>query len=509
MPASASSSSSKRRSDGQPTKDHSKRARTVKAEYKGDGSHVEAILVDSPSFQPPEAMNLYSLQTDAPTINDSLAVGARPASSPNVVVESNNYNLLGAHSTEAANQAKGYAGQYAVGLYDPAKQTVTLHTAPLLTMTRTIVKDGPGSSGFTGVRSNFASARRDLGELFGNRKQKLAMRNADRMKVDTTGMDESVLQGITQSVVDAPKSSRTTAEGSGSSMSHSDIRNRPIPFPHLDATTPDAVYPLAEVFPQELSSCINPRLYLEANDADHIHRLLPQQVSRSQWLTTRLWSRALASRRDGPATSSSASSSILKTSSSHQRQQTKLLLYIALLWSLRIMATSSHNRSLNDRKSLREKLRLVPRSQKREPGEEAPADEPVRGEAEADTLIDGVLARFCEQERGKGGRQSRYILTPFGETKLLATVIVLCLHIDGFQLDIETLSSEMALKPAKLNELAKSVGCVTRSRVVNDVVDADGQSTGTARGKAKKVMALKCPVKLPEGNRKSGPPSRK
>lgn len=516
--AKPTSSPVKRRTDDDATsgKKSSKKQRSsssVTLDYKGDGSSVGAILIESPYFRPPEAMNLFSLNTKTPTLDDSLTVGVRPDSAPNVVIDSDNYNLAYANTPELVNQAKGYTGQYVLGIYDAARRKVTLHPAPLLSLSRSIVLGNTGPSRSLEIRSNFASARRDLGELFGNRKQKLAIRNADRMKVDTAGIDEKVLQGIKDAVADARTNPSALNEKSlpSHSILNEDLSTRPIPLPHLDATTPEAVYPLSELFPRELSLCINSKPYLEANDADQVQKLLPQQVSRSQWLTSRLWLRVQTSKKSATFDTVSGSSGILKTPSNHQRQQMKLLLYIALLWSLRVIATTSRSRGLNDRKSLREKLRLVPRTPKKEDGRETVADvsEPVRGKVEADTLLDAVLSRFCEKERGSDGRKPRYHLTAFCETKLLATIVVLCLHIDGFALDIESLASDMSLKPAKLNELAKSVGCTTRSRVVEDQGSPDdAAASGAGSRRHKKVMALKCPFKLPDGSR-SGPPARK
>lgn len=490
---------------------------TVKVTSKDDGGAVGAVLVDSPSFRPPESLDLFALGNTFPTLDDSLAVGTRPSKAPNVVIESSNYDLAYADTQEAINQARGYAGQYAVGVYDPDTQTVELHSAPLMTLARSVAPEA-SSSGSIGIRANYNTARRDLGELFGNRKQKLAMRNADRMKVDTAGMEESVLQGIRDSVQDAPGAIVSTKSGTTQPSSSSpsslptaeELKKRPIPLPHLDAATPDAVYPLSEVFPGELASCLNPSPYLHANDSSHIKRLLPQPVARSQWLSARLWSRALASKRTAADSNASASSGILKTSSNHQRQQAKLLLYISVLWSVRIFALQSRDRALNDRKSLREKLRLVPRPGKDDEGEEVVPAGPLPGEAEADALIDGVLSQFCDKERNSG-RGIQYHLTPFGEVKLLATIIVLCLHVDGFQVEIDVLAAEMGLKPAKLNEVAKSVGCVSRMRTISTVYSEDGQAgaeTKPSTGTKQKVMALKCPVTLPDGSRRKGPARR-
>lgn len=422
-----------------------------------------------------------------PHIDDSLNLAARPPSAQNnIVVESTNWDLATATTQQEATDARGYPGQYLVGLYDPATGQVTLHASPLLNVARNI----QGSSLQVQGRADYAKARRDLGEAFGNRKQKLAMRNADRMKVDTTGMAEGVLDGIATSVTE----STAKAAAIASTSSATDVESRPIPTPHLDAPTPDLVYPLSELFPSSISSNINPSACLAANDAAHIKRLLPSPMSRSQWLSSRIWNRVLASRNNSASggEAGSSSSGILKTSSTHQKQQTRLLLFISYLASLRALSAQSRGRILNDRKSLREKLKIGQHN----------------GEAESEALIDSLLAQFCERDRAKG----RASLTPFGDTKLLATILALCLHVDGFQIEVDVLAAELGMAAPKLKEVAKSIGCTARYRQVGGGGDAEGEESkgnGAGAGRAKKFMVLKCPVTLPEPSTRGGPPARR
>lgn len=418
--------------------------------------------------------------------NDSLVVGHRPAQAPNVVIESTNWDISDfASDAGKAARAKGYPGSYLIGVYDPETRKVSLHPAPLLSISRSIVPQAPDGSDAvsTRIQSNYQTARRDLGELFGNRKQKLAMRNADRMKVDTTGMDESVLQGITDTVQGEVPSSQSQSQqegNTGSQFSAADLASRPIPTPHLEATLPEHVYPLSELYPAEIASNINPGALMHAEDLDHIKKILPGPVYKSTWLQSRIWSRVLANRRqesDGPT-------GILK--SSPQKTQVKQLLYIAYLWSIRHLASTSRNKILNDRKTLKEKLKL-----QRSNGEFDP---------NAESLCDQILSIYCVKERSN----NRLHLTSFNDTKLLATICCLILHIDGFQIDPESIANEMSIQPIKIKEVLKSLGCSTRYRqAIADPSMQDSQQE-TKKGN-KKVMVLKCPVKLPEGRNGQAP----
>lgn len=309
------------------------------------------------------------------------------------------------------------------------------------------------------------------------------MRNADRMKVDTTSMEEGVLQGISDSVLVRPKEEETTA-ANGEASSSSDLASRPIPLPHLEASSPEQVYPLSELFPSNIASSINTSALLHANDADHIKKLLPGPTSRSDWLAGRIWNRVLSSRRtEEDSSAPSGSSGILKTSSSHQRQQLRLLLFVAYMWSLRSIAVSSKSKGLQDRKTLKDRLKLN------------------NGGSEAETLLDGLLSRFTERDRNS----KKIFLTPFLETKLLATSLASCLHLDGFALEVEVIAQDLGLPPGKIKELMKSLGCTTRYRTMDQQGAAAGSTGGGKQGK--KVMVLKCPVTLPEGG-KGGPPPR-
>lgn len=462
--------------------------------------------VDSPCFSPPASMSLFHYHSGTPSdsrhpiLSDSLVVGSRPAAASNVVLESNNWDMGEAATPHGVQQAKGYAGQYLVGVYDPQDQTVSLHAAPVLTLSKMMHADA--SRAEDSSAGNYSRARRDLGEAFGNRKQKLAMRNADRMKVDTAGIDEKILSSITDSVAQSQQSHKAA----DASSSASPYASRPMPTPHLDAETPDQVYPMAELLPQDVSSSINISALLHANDSTHIKRLLPGPTSRSDYLAERIWSRVLATKRTHAE--NGGSSGILKTSSTHQRQQIKVLSFIALLWSIRALAAQSRGKALHDRKTLREKLRLVQRAPKDEEDNDQPAM-PAVGEGEADFLLDHIFSRFTTSERSMSSSKARVSLTPFLETKMLTTILALCLHIDGFQLPgLDVLAAEMSIPAVKLKELTKSIGCTTRYRSADaDTQVLDKQQAKASRGQAK-VMVLKCPVVLPEGGAK-GPPKRR
>ena len=88
---------------------------------------------------------------------------------------------------------------------------VTLRAVPMFTLTRSVKALANLSSMAVdrgmGDAFDYVKARRDLGEAFGNKKQKQSARNMDRMKVNTENMDsilEHVATGIDENVATLP-----------------------------------------------------------------------------------------------------------------------------------------------------------------------------------------------------------------------------------------------------------------------------------------------------------------
>ena len=108
-------------------------------------------------------------------------------------------------------ETRGYSGDYLLGVYNPETQKVTLRAVPMFTLTRS-VKALANLSSMAVDRGmcdafDYVKARRDLGEAFGNKKQKQSARNMDRMKVNTENMDsilEHVATGIDENVATLP-----------------------------------------------------------------------------------------------------------------------------------------------------------------------------------------------------------------------------------------------------------------------------------------------------------------
>ncbi len=318
-------------------------------------------------------------------------------------------------------RVREYDGEYLVGVFDPSTQRVTLRRAPVLTMhrgVRRLAALAPSAAGAADWASR-QLARRDLGELFGNKKMKAKASNADRMKVD--GASEAmqrilgqVTAGIAASTSELPavpallEAAAAAAAAAGNSQSSdapqeeegeasdaapkaganltSDML-RTIPVPNLSATHPAHAYPLEHIVPAAVLRALDVRALLDAQSENDAAKALPGPgPAHKAYLREHVWSAVRKCREpgagsDAPASAAAAAAgssgstpSILKTSNAKDRL--RLALFAALLWALK-----NNARSLDDREQLSAKLRL-------------------KGSAGGSAVLDDLLSRFTEEDLG-------------------------------------------------------------------------------------------------------------
>ncbi|KAK0533971.1 DNA-directed RNA polymerase I subunit rpa49 [Tilletia horrida] len=374
---------------------------------------------------------------------------------------------------------KGYSGQYLIGVHDPQTNTITLHRAPLFTMTRLISSlqnlnaikaDTLGQSADWSAR---VAARRDLGDVFGTRKAKATVRAQDRLKVDASHMAamlDEVAEGINESASILP---------SVQDISQVEAEGRPGPVPNLLATRPEDVYPPSILVPAAVLSSLPINRLLNSEDEESMRKILPSPgPGRSDWLCSRLW--ALVKRVK--ANSSHGEGGILRTTREESRTKLRLAFYLALLWAFR------NNRSLlDDRATLMGRLRI---------------DGANNGEAIADDLI----SRFAEMPRG-GGKPH---ITTLSETRIFTHICALALHLDDFAVSSTDLAHALALPTAKMTDYFKSIGCV--SSEVNVPIAAPSsnalENTASASLRKERRLVLKIPLKFPENKRRAPPKAR-
>lgn len=355
---------------------------------------------------------------------------------------------------------------------------MTLHRAPLFTMTRIISElqnlkaikaDGLGQQADWNAR---VAARRDLGDVFGTRKAKAIVRAQDRLKVDASHMGamlDEVAEGITESAAILPSVQDITAI---------EAEGRPGPLPNMGATKPEDVYPPSILVPASVLSALPISRLINAEDEAGLRKALPVLgTSNADWLLTRV--SALVKRIK--ANASHGEGGILRTNREEARIKLRLAFYLALLWAFR-----KNSRALNDKAVLMGKLRI---------------DHVTNGEIIADDL----LSRFAESPRGGGSP----VFTTASETKLYTHICALALHLDDFAVDAPELALALALAPAKLVDYFKSIGC-TPADVNVPVATPSSNALESASSSLRKErrMVLKIPLKFPQQKRRAPPKGR-
>lgn len=307
---------------------------------------------------------------------------------------------------ELRRETRGYSGDYLMGIYDKTKKQVTLRAVPLFTLNRSIKALANLSSAATerGMHNDFdyTRARRDLGEAFGNKKQKQAARNMDRMKVNTENMDnilEHVASGIGESASTLPTEKELTASLNTS---------RALPQAHLDATEPAGVYPLESLVPMTVLNALHTRHLLKCTTQAELGKALRVLPQPSPWLLPRLWQIVQTAQNDAGNTS-------------RAMELIRIGYYVAILLAFRKYARWLSRHGEDGVSSISQKMRLP--------------------DHERDIVMEHLVSHFAEQSRGS----QRYAMTATGDTRLFASILVLGLHLEDFSIAPEAPAQELSV----------------------------------------------------------------
>ncbi|MCO5575466.1 hypothetical protein L7F22_029267 [Adiantum nelumboides] len=211
------------------------RAATGKRAYE-----IGPVLLNSTDFAPPRDIE-YTLHHKARRGEGSGGQGASLEDRLVFSGESDSIDYVAwncdthEEDEKSRREARGYSGEYMVGVYDPDNSTVTLRAAPIFNLGRSVkslTNLSLDASSNTRDWQERMQARRGLGETFGNRKTKLKARNDDRMKVDTSNMLDvmgTMQEGIEEATQHLPSEERMKEEAD---------QARPIPHPTSSPSRP-------------------------------------------------------------------------------------------------------------------------------------------------------------------------------------------------------------------------------------------------------------------------------
>ncbi|SJX63844.1 related to RPA49-49 kD subunit of DNA-directed RNA polymerase I [Sporisorium reilianum f. sp. reilianum] len=377
-------------------------------------------------------------------------------------------------------EARGYTGEYMVGIYDASSSSVTLRAVPTFQVVRSI-KANSSLSSISSSRTfanygEMTAARRALGDAFGNRKQKANARNQDRMKVDTANM-EVILDDFTGRIQENLASLPSLDEVLASSTS-----SRPMPPANLDAKHPAEAYRISDLIPGEiLTSLPIQKLIDSVGDLEALKELIPYSKDFPAWI----WSRLVDNLQRSSHLSGGSSSGGTKKHTTFDdddddqdddttaaavddvmmmpalgatedkedaKTKVRIAYYMSLLWYIQ-----SRPKSVGQRSKLISSLKLD-------------------GEDANKRIVKAILGTFAETP----ANSERAVMSAFHQTKVLAYLCALALHLDNFSVDHDKLARNCNIPPATLRELFRTLGCT--SAVVG----------------GEKRMVLKTPFTLPQ-----------
>ncbi|GJE92909.1 RNA polymerase I associated factor, A49-like protein [Phanerochaete sordida] len=394
----------------------------VTLQISGQQEQVGPVLASFPALQPPKstAFRLYTKKGQADV-----------SSSKNATLVGETDTVEFVSSAESEQAAAGCS--YYVGIYNKKTKTTVLRPAPLHILARN-VKALKNLKPMEVSVDERMKLRNNLGETFGTKKAKAAIRAHERNRVDIDAMRgvaghlQEDIQGNTESL---PTQDEAKAAADGSRL---------IPPYNADAQRPEEVYKLHDIVPEaELNSIQINALKAMGSNKQRVDSL---PYSRSNWINQHL--------------------SLLFSAPKPNKIELKILVYISAMLAFR-----AASRVVSDKQVLQERLKSVP-----------------------SIVVDGLLSRFTEASRDTNQAK----ITPAMETMLLTHMFALCLRVDDYATDTTLIAKDLSMSVAKVNPLFKSLGC--RIDTLN-AADLKRLGLPDSAGATKRAV-LKVPLEFPK-----------
>ncbi|KAH9003792.1 RNA polymerase I associated factor A49-like protein [Lactarius hatsudake] len=334
----------------------------------------------------------------------------------------------------------GIGSRYFLALHRPGSSKLILHPTPLYLMSRQ-VKALRNFKPMEPGTSERLHARNVLGEAFGTKKAKAAIRAHERNKVDVNVME--AVADVLQDRIEEGTENLPTQE----KMEVAVNAARLIPAYNADAERPEDIYPLHNIIPEQEWAALDGLLHKLKNEPDDRARIRLLPNARSDWLRQHLM----------------LAYSVPKPKS----KLVKMLIYASVMFTFHGVV----RRSVPDRAVISERL--------------APAPEAV---------VDGLLSRFTETPRGSIKAQ----MTTENETSLLTHLFSLCLKADGHATDTALIAADLKMASTRVNNLFRSLGCT-----IGKLSQQDLKRLGFPDSAANEKRAiLKTPLTFPKPRRR-------
>nr|KAJ3421555.1 DNA-directed RNA polymerase I subunit rpa49 [Polyrhizophydium stewartii] len=357
-----------------------------------DGASTDALFLASFPVVPPALDSIEFGVFNRPTPpNADAATKAMSRKRRLVVGETPKMEYVG--ETEAANC------KYIVGVLDKATGVVTLREADTLSMTPIVKAQKLNHQSRTIAEKNM-TARNQLGEAFGTKKRKQAIRALEKNQVDVSGL-QAVAHKISEKIEETSALLPAKAE-----IDSKMLAERDIPPCNTEATTPEEVYRIADIVPAEVLDSIDIKQLWKSRLESDIAKAM-QSLKATDWVLGRI---------------------VATVQEQSDKKRAKLLVYLAML--ARFYSLKQHELNKDISQAL----------------------------GGSQTVAEHVAFMFSEwQEDGNGKRRLR--VSNKLKDKLLAYIVALCLHLNNFSVNLNQIASDLSLPMTKVVSVAREMGC--------------------------------------------------
>ncbi|KAI8816472.1 RNA polymerase I associated factor, A49-like protein [Fimicolochytrium jonesii] len=296
--------------------------------------------------------------------------------------------------------------RYIVGVFDKNTKKLTLKEADVFHLSTTVKTLKRHESKHIGEKNWIA--RNALGEAFGTKKRKQAIRALEKNQVDVGGL--SSVADVIKTAIDEKTASMPTRE----EMREAAKQDRGIPPYDPDAKTPAEVYDINQLCsPGELKALTWKPIWKAASFDEAKQLLAP--ISPTSWVLERIH------------TLLQVKTDIVKF------QRLLYLAYMMKFYTLKDKALNS--------KSVAANIGNAPQ-----------------------IVADTFMQRFTEYQSDEG--RTKYRISPKLKDTLLAFIIALALSLNDFKLDLSHLAGDMGIGLTRMNKVARELGC--RSELKKD-----------------------------------------
>lgn len=393
-------------------------------------SQVGPVLVHFPSVRPSKSTPFKCYRTGKNETSTKGDADTDFADIPALIAgETDAVEFYSSDETRRASEGC----RYFIGVHNKKTGVTTVRQAPLHVLTHQ-VKALKNLQPAAVSDLEWQEARAALGESFGTRTAKLAIKARERNKVDVSAME-----GVVDHLQEGIQKATQALPSKEAAQAHAD-NARLVPAHNADAIVPGDIYPLHNIIPEAEWEVLSSTPFLEANGSKEQRALLPSQ--RSKWVNQHLES--------------------ILGSASPSKTNIKVLQYVSCMMLFRSLASRNLEREV-----LLEKLSAIP-----------------------SIVAESLLSRFTETARGSFQPQ----FTSQKETLLLTHMFALCLRVDDYVTDTELIAKDLARDTAGVNLLFVSLGCKITKLVTSDLKDLGLPEKAT---KVKRAV-LKAPLVFPK-----------